>query len=54
MVYRRAAGMTLSSPRDFEIPNAALNRVEATPGEWRVAAWAEVAHLERALDDLPG
>ena len=54
MVYRRAAGMTLSSPRDFEIPNAALNRVEATPGDWRVDAWAEVAHLERALDDLPG
>ena len=54
MVYRRAAGMTLSSPREFEIPNAALNRLEATPGEWRVAAWAEVAHLERALDDLPG
>jgi probable phosphoglycerate mutase len=54
MVYRRAAGMTLSSPREFEIPNAALNRVEAAPGEWRVTAWAEVAHLERALDDLPG
>ncbi len=54
MVYRRAVGMTLSSPRDFEIPNAAINRVEAGPGGWRVAAWAEVAHLERALDDLPG
>ncbi|HUJ85936.1 MAG TPA: histidine phosphatase family protein [Burkholderiales bacterium] len=54
MVYRRATGMTLSSPREFEIPNAALNRVEALCGEWRVTAWAEIAHLERALDDLPG
>ena len=54
MVYRRAAGMTLSSPREFEIPNAALNRVEALRGDWRVSAWAEVEHLVRALDDLPG
>jgi len=53
MVYRHASGRTLSSPRDFELPNAALNRVEARPGAWRVDAWAEVAHLERALDDLP-
>ena len=52
MLFR--SGMTLSSPREFEIPNAALNRVEALAGEWRVTAWAEVAHLERALDDLPG
>ena len=54
MVYRHATGRDLSSPRDFEIPNAALNRIEVRPGAWRVAAWAEVAHLERALDDLPG
>jgi 2,3-bisphosphoglycerate-dependent phosphoglycerate mutase len=54
VVYRHALGMTLSSPREFEIPNAALNRVEAGPGAWRVTAWAQVAHLERALDDLPG
>jgi probable phosphoglycerate mutase len=54
MVYRRATARGLSTPRDFEIPNAALNRLEALPGAWRVTAWAEVAHLERALDDLPG
>jgi probable phosphoglycerate mutase len=54
MVYRHASGRTLSSPRDFELPNAGLNRVEAGPNAWRVDAWAEVAHLERALDDLPG
>ncbi|MGH8738311.1 MAG: histidine phosphatase family protein, partial [Burkholderiales bacterium] len=54
MIHRRATGRGLSSPRDFEIPNAALNRLEARPGAWRVTAWAEVAHLERVLDDLPG
>jgi len=54
MVYRQVTGRGLSTPRDFEIPNAALNRVEVRAGAWRIAAWAEVAHLERALDDLPG
>ena len=54
MVYRRATGRGLSSARDFAIPNAALNRIEVAGGAWRVAAWAEVSHLEGALDDLPG
>jgi len=53
MVHRHALGSGLQAPRDFEIPNAALNWIEAGPGAWRVQAWAEVAHLERALDDLP-
>jgi probable phosphoglycerate mutase len=53
MAYRHALGRGLQSARDFEIPNAALNRLEIGPGGWRVLAWAEVAHLERALDDLP-
>ena len=53
MVYRHATGRGLSSPRDFEIPNAALNRIEASGGAWRVALWADVSHLEKALDDLP-
>lgn len=53
MAYRHALGRGLQSARDFDIPNAALNRLEIGPGGWRVLAWAEVAHLERALDDLP-
>lgn len=52
MVYRRAAGMPLSTARDFEIPNAALNWVEIGAEHWRVQAWAERAHLEAALDEL--
>jgi len=54
MVYRHATGRGLSSPRDFEIPNAALNRIEVSGDGWRVSRWADVSHLEGALDDLPG
>jgi probable phosphoglycerate mutase len=53
MVYRHATRRGLRSPRDFEIPNAALNRVEVGPEGWRVRVWADVAHLSVALDDLP-
>jgi len=53
MVHRHAHGTGISAPRDFEIPNAALNWIEIGPQSWRVRAWAQVAHLERALDDLP-
>ena len=52
MVYRHARDVGLSSPRDFEIPNAAINWIEVTPDQWTVWSWAEVAHLEAALDDL--
>ena len=52
MVYRHARAVGLSSPRDFEIPNAGINWIEVSPAEWKVWAWAEVAHLEAALDDL--
>ncbi len=52
MVYRHARVVGLSSPRDFEIPNAGINWFEVTPDQWTVWSWAEVAHLEAALDDL--
>lgn len=52
MVYRHARSVGLSSPRDFEIPNAGINWIEVTPSEWKVRAWAQVDHLETALDDL--
>jgi probable phosphoglycerate mutase len=53
MVYRHATGRGLATPRDCEIPNAAINRVELGPAGWRVLAWAGVDHLACALDDLP-
>jgi 2,3-bisphosphoglycerate-dependent phosphoglycerate mutase len=54
MVHRHAHGSGLAAPRAFEIPNAAINWIEIGAGAWRVRAWAQVAHLERPLDDLPG
>jgi probable phosphoglycerate mutase len=53
MAYRHALALGLSSRRDFEIPNAAFNWLEAEGGRWRVLAWADCDHLGAALDDLP-
>lgn len=53
MAYRQAKRLGLSSKRDFEIPNAALNRIAVAGEDWAVLAWAERAHLEEAIDDLP-
>ena len=52
MVYRHARATGLSSPRDFEIPNAGINWFEITPAQWSIWAWADVSHLAAALDDL--
>lgn len=53
MLRRHALGIGLTAPRDFEIPNAAINWIDIGPDEWRVQAWAERGHLDAALDDLP-
>ena len=52
-LYRFVTGLPLSAERNFGIPNAGLNRVELTPAGRRIRAWADTAHLEGALDDLP-
>jgi len=53
MLLREARGMGLSAPRDFDLPNAAINRFGFEAGTWRMQTWAEVAHLdETALDEL--
>jgi probable phosphoglycerate mutase len=52
-LYRHFTGLPIDAPRNFGIPNAGLNRVELTPAGWQVRSWADVRHLDRALDDLP-
>ena len=52
MVRRHALGIGLAAPRDFEIPNAAINWIEVSVEGWRVRAWAERGHLDAPLDDL--
>ena len=51
-IYRHATGRRLSTARDFELPNAAINRIEVDVQGWRVGTWADIAHLSVALDDL--
>ena len=52
-LYRFVTGLPLSAHREFGIPNAGLNRIELTSAGWQIRSWADIAHLEGALDDLP-
>ncbi|ATE62668.1 histidine phosphatase family protein [Thauera sinica] len=53
VAHRLAAGKPLHTPRDFTIPNAALNWIEHDAGRWRLIAWGDERHLAHALDELP-
>ncbi|MBT0960485.1 histidine phosphatase family protein [Denitromonas iodatirespirans] len=54
IVHRIASGRALHLPRDFKIPNAALNWIRHdAPDTWVIERWAEQAHLDRARDELP-
>lgn len=53
IVHRRAKGMRLQTRREFDLRNAAINRVEISSAQWRVLGWGERAHLSGALDELP-
>jgi len=54
MVYRHIHALGLSAPREFGVPNAGLNWVECADDCWNMHAWADVAHLKGARDELPG
>jgi probable phosphoglycerate mutase len=49
MIYRSAKGLSLSGPRECQIPNAAVNRLNAAwvGGQLQltIEEWADVAHL---------
>jgi probable phosphoglycerate mutase len=52
-IFRAAQGMDLAAPRNFDILNASINRIEWTGAALRVVRWSEVAHLARpALDEV--
>jgi probable phosphoglycerate mutase len=55
-VYREVHRLGHLPPRDFEIPNAAINRLLCDGGRWRFERWADVAHLQpltqAALDEI--
>jgi probable phosphoglycerate mutase len=52
IVYRAATGLDLRAPRNFPVPNAALNWVDYEEHRWTLRAWAQCQHLERALDEV--
>ncbi|MDP2135723.1 MAG: histidine phosphatase family protein [Sulfuritalea sp.] len=54
IVYRAATGRALDAPRDFTLPNAALNWLERDDAGWRLISWADCRHLDRALDEVTG
>ena len=52
IAYRLATGLPLEAPRSHDLLNASLNRVAWDGGAFSLVAWADVAHLDGALDDV--
>lgn len=52
ILHRTASGTPLNTPRNFPIPNAALNWVTYNEGVWMLEKWADESHLQAALDEL--
>ncbi|AVR95422.1 histidine phosphatase family protein [Pseudoduganella armeniaca] len=50
--YRAATGMTLESPRDFQVRNASINRFTYANGKLALTQWGDVEHLSLSLDDI--
>ena len=51
--YRAALGLSLETPRNFNVLNASINRFTHADGKLSLVSWGEVAHLQRGvLDEL--
>jgi probable phosphoglycerate mutase len=50
--YRIAAGLPLDAPRGHDLLNASLNRIAFDGERFSLIDWADVAHLDDALDDV--
>jgi probable phosphoglycerate mutase len=53
VVYRRATGRPLHTPRDFTIPNCGLNWFLFDSRGWHLEAWADRHHLHEVLMEPP-
>mgnify|MGYP001273083988 CR=1 FL=1 len=52
-LYREATGKPIDAERDFDILNAAINRLRWRDGRFDVLAWGDDAHLSGAgLDEI--
>lgn len=52
IAHRLAQATALELPRQFSIPNAALNWLEVSSDHWRLLSWADREHLEETLDEI--
>lgn len=43
--YRLATALPLDAPRDFPLPNAAVNTLSHDGRQWRIEGWGDVSHL---------
>ena len=53
ILYRKTTGRPLSTPRDFEIPNCALNWFHVDGHGWHLERWADRHHLAHVLVETP-
>ena len=53
ILYRQATGRPLESPRDFVIPNCALNWFHIDAHGWHLERWADRHHLLQVLVETP-
>lgn len=53
IIYRRATGRPLHTPRDFKIPNCALNWFYFDGRGWHLEAWGDRHHLNEVLSEPP-
>jgi probable phosphoglycerate mutase len=54
IINRFVRGNPLELPRDFLIPNAAINWIACSGDVWTLASWGETAHLATiSRDELP-
>jgi probable phosphoglycerate mutase len=51
-VYRAAHGMDITAPRDFDVLNASINKVQWDGERLKVLRWSDNSHLAAALDEL--
>jgi probable phosphoglycerate mutase len=50
-LYRIATGQEVNSPRTWELPNGAINRLLWTPGGFTLVGWSDTQHLDNAPAD---
>jgi 2,3-bisphosphoglycerate-dependent phosphoglycerate mutase len=51
IIYRKATGRHLHTPRDFDLPNCALNWFRFDEQGWHLETWDDHHHLARVLKE---